>query len=67
MRFKGQIPAEANRGGFSVLSEEHLIQDSAKGGERGKRIELTNQARITYAGDPAVSQGINCQEEEQAA
>jgi hypothetical protein len=41
MRCKGQIPAEATRG-FSVISEEHFTQESAKGGKRGKRIELTN-------------------------
>ena len=66
MRLKSQIPVEATRG-FSVSSEEHLTQDSAKGGKRGKRIELTNQALITTAGDPEVSPDIDGQEEEQTA
>ena len=62
MRFKGQIPVEANRGS-SVISEEHLTQDSAKGGKRGKRIEPANQARIPSASGPAVSPGNDGQEE----
>jgi len=53
MRCKGQIPAEVTRG-FSCRPR-YLAQDSATGGKRGKRIEPTNQARITSASDPVVS------------
>ena len=63
MRLKGQVPGEATRGS-SVISEEHFTQGSAKGGKRGKRIELTNQTSITSASGPAVSPGKDGQEEE---
>src|SRR6266849_100783 len=44
-----------------------LAQDMCKGGDHERRSESSNQARITSAHDTAVSQGIVCQEEKQAA
>jgi hypothetical protein len=63
MLFKGQIPGEASRGS-SVISEEHITQESAKGGKRGKRIEPANQTSITSASDSSVPRGKDGQEEE---
>ena len=69
MRCKGQISWARQSEAPLASRPRQLAQESARGGERGKRIEFckpdVNWAFLLLASDPTVSGGNDGQEEEQ--